>query len=271
MRLYTFNISHFAEKARWALDRTGIRYEERVLLPGPHIPTVRRLRQGTTSVPALVDDGRAIQGSSRIIDYIDDRYLEPEHRLTPAEPELRAKTLELEGWLDAEIGETVRRIFYQHALPHRELVGMLFAQRGPWWAKTFYGLAYPKIARVIRRMYDINEMTAAADAERLRVALGKLDEMLARSPYLLGNCFTRADLTLAALTAPIWRPAEHSTPWPARALYPDSLRSWMDELSRFRVRDHALRVYREHRRATMSAALAAMKTHRDDAGARAWR
>ena len=57
MRLYTFNISHFAEKARWALDRTGIRYQERVLLPGPHIPTMRRLRQGATSVPALVDEG----------------------------------------------------------------------------------------------------------------------------------------------------------------------------------------------------------------------
>jgi hypothetical protein len=32
--------------------------------------------------------------------------------------------------------------------------------------------------------------------------------------------FTRADLTLAALTAPIWRPSEHPTRWPAEALYP---------------------------------------------------
>jgi glutathione S-transferase len=52
-------------------------------------------------------------------------------------------------------------------------------------------------------MYDINETTAAADAERLRVAFGRLDEILARGPYLLGDRFTRADLTLAALTAPI--------------------------------------------------------------------
>ena len=260
MRLYTFNISHFAEKARWALDRTGIRYQERVLVPGPHIPTMRRLRQGTTSVPALVDEGRAIQGSNRIIDYIDERYLEPEHRLTPAEPELQEKARELERWLDAEIGETVRRFFYQHALPHRELVGTLFTQRGPWWAKMFYGVAYPKIARAIRGMYDINEVTAAADAERLRVACGRLDEMLARGPYLLGNRFTRADLTLAALTAPIWRPSEHPTQWPAKALYPDLLQRWMDELSRSPIREHVLRMYREHRRATPRAAPAMTTT-----------
>ena len=36
LKLYTFNISHFSEKARWALDYEGILYEERVLLPGPH-------------------------------------------------------------------------------------------------------------------------------------------------------------------------------------------------------------------------------------------
>jgi glutathione S-transferase len=257
MRLYTFNISHFAEKARWALDRTGIRYQERVLLPGPHILTIRRLRQGATSVPALVDEGRAIQGSSRIIDYIDEHYLEPDRRLTPAAPELQKQAFELEGWLDAEIGEAVRRFFYHHALPHRELVGMLFTQRGPWWGEMYCGLAYREITRAIRGMYDINETTAAADAERAHVAFGRLDQMLARGPYLLGDRFTRADLTLAALTAPIWRPSEHPTRWPSEALYPDVLRKWIDEMSRFRIRDHAFRMYREHRRATARAAPAA--------------
>jgi glutathione S-transferase len=250
MRLYTFNISHFAEKARWALDRTGIGYEERVLLPGPHVPTIRRLRQGATSVPALVDGDRSIQGSSRIIDYIDERCLDPQHRLTPAEPELQKQALELERWLDAEIGEAARRFFYHHALPHREFVGALFTQRGPWWGKLFYRLAYPKIAQAIRVMYDIDETTAAADAERVLAAYRRLDEMLARSPYLLGERFTRADLTLAALTAPIWRPPEHPTRWPSESLYPDVLRKWIDQLSRFRIREHALRMYREQRRAT---------------------
>lgn len=254
MRLYTFNISHFAEKARWALDRTGLRYEERVLLPGPHIPIIRRLGQGATSVPALVDEGRAIQGSSRIIDYIDEHWLDPADRLTPSEPELEKQARELEHWLDDEIGEMGRRFFYYHALAHREFVGPLFTQRGPWWGKVFYGLAYPAISKRIRQMYDVNATTAATAAERVTVAYQRLDDMLARGPYLVGDRFTRADLTLAALTAPMWRPPEHPTQWPSESLYPDVVRKRIDQLSRFRVREHALRMYRELRRSTTSSA-----------------
>ncbi len=47
LRLYTFNVSHFSEKARWALDYEGISYEERVLLPGPHQFLTRRIAPRT--------------------------------------------------------------------------------------------------------------------------------------------------------------------------------------------------------------------------------
>ena len=40
-RLYTFTISHFAEKARWSLDYKGIRYQEKRLVPGSHVPIVK--------------------------------------------------------------------------------------------------------------------------------------------------------------------------------------------------------------------------------------
>ena len=46
-RLYTFTISHFAEKARWALDYKGIHYQEKRLVPGSHIPIVKRMAPGT--------------------------------------------------------------------------------------------------------------------------------------------------------------------------------------------------------------------------------
>ena len=49
LKLYTFNISHFSEKARWALDYEGIPYEERVLLPGPHQLVTRRVAQRTVT------------------------------------------------------------------------------------------------------------------------------------------------------------------------------------------------------------------------------
>ena len=47
LKLYTFNLSHFSEKARWALDYEGISYEERMLLPGPHQLVTRRMAPRT--------------------------------------------------------------------------------------------------------------------------------------------------------------------------------------------------------------------------------
>jgi glutathione S-transferase len=250
IQLYTFTISHFAEKGRWALDRTGRAYEERVLVPGPHMRTLRRLGLAKTTVPTLVDDGKAIQGSGAIIDYIDERWLDAERRLTPGDTELGERSRDLERWLDAEVGEAARRVFYHHALPRRELVASLFGQRGPWWSKVFLKLAYPLIANRIRRKYAITAENVAADRERLMAAFRRLDDMLAKGPYLLGDRFGRADLTLAALTAPIWRPPEHPTRWPDVALLPEELQRWIDELGRFRIREHALRMYREHRSET---------------------
>ena len=46
-RLYTFTISHFAEKARWALDYKRIHYQEKRLVPGSHVPIVKRMAPST--------------------------------------------------------------------------------------------------------------------------------------------------------------------------------------------------------------------------------
>ena len=108
-RLYTFTISHFAEKARWSLDYKGIHYQEKRLVPGSHVLFVKRIAP-STFVPVLQDAGRIIQGSSAIIDYVDEH--SPEPPLTPADPSERQRTLELERWLDCEFGERVRRVFF---------------------------------------------------------------------------------------------------------------------------------------------------------------
>jgi hypothetical protein len=65
----------------------------------------------------------------------------------------------------------------------------------------------------------------------------------------VGDRFGRADLTLAALAAPLWHPPEHCTRWPPDEAYPAPLRELRAELGRWRARDHVLRMYREHRAA----------------------
>jgi glutathione S-transferase len=240
LRLYTFQISHFAEKARWALDWKGVEYQERRLLPGPHLMVTRRLGK-VTSVPILMSDGQVVQGSSAIIDFADERW--PERPLTSQTASERDREQELERWLDDELGAPVRRVFYFHALGEPDLVRPLFTQRGPWWGRLFYRA----VARRIRAVYKIDADTAEQDRQRVEAVFARVDQLLEGRRYLVGDRFGRADLTLAALAAPLWHPPEHCTRWPPDEAYPARLRAIRAELGRWRARDHVLRMYRQHR------------------------
>src|SRR5688572_1121231 len=112
LRLSTFVISHFSEKARWALDFEGLSYSERRLLPGPHIPVIRRMASSTT-VPVLEHAGRVVQGSSAILDYIER---ELGHRRLAPEPADASRCAELEARVDRAFGLGVQRIFYHDLL-----------------------------------------------------------------------------------------------------------------------------------------------------------
>jgi glutathione S-transferase len=245
LRLYTFAISHFAEKARWALDYKGIQYEEKRLVPGSHIPIIKRIAPRTT-VPVLVDGERVIQGSSAIIDHVD--VLMAERPLTPRDASERERASELEPWLDRELGEPLRRVLYHYALDRPELVISLFTQGTPWWGKAFCRVAFPLLKNRIRTMYKINAENVALDKERVAKAFERIDALLASSAFLAGDHFSRADITLAALTAPIWSPGEHPLRWPAAERYPQEIRDFRGQFAGTRARDHVLRAYRDYRR-----------------------
>lgn len=82
MKLYEFAIPHYCEKLRWALDYKGIAYERRVLAPGPSAPKLYLL-SGATMVPVIDDNGRRMNGSADIIDYLEQHY--PRPSLYPAD------------------------------------------------------------------------------------------------------------------------------------------------------------------------------------------
>jgi len=51
--LYIFNISHYCEKARWALDYFGIEHEVRHVMVGTHRRIAKKLGAKRGSVPFL--------------------------------------------------------------------------------------------------------------------------------------------------------------------------------------------------------------------------
>lgn len=218
--LYQFAISHYCEKIRWALDFKKLEYRARNLLPGPHVFTAKRLA-GDSAVPILVHDGKVIQNSSDIITYLDATF--PQYALTPVEEEQRREALEWEHYLDREVGVHVRRYCYHSLLEHPSVLIPLFTHGGPWYGGMMYRIIFPQLRKVMRQAMNIDERTAQLSRKRVERAIDRINAGLQGRSYLVGDRFTRADLTAAALLAPLWRPQQYGLDWPARL--PETLES----------------------------------------------
>ena len=249
-RLYVFTLSHYCEKARWACDRKGMPYRLVTLLPGAHLVTMRRFARNS-QVPLLVHGRQVIQDSSAIIDYLDSLY--PAEPLTPADPAAAASARAWETELDRELGETVRRIFYHHALQHPRHLAAEYSLGGPFWSSWFYALALRPVVRAVGKLYEVTPENVARDLARLESLFARLDRHFAAHRYLAGETFSRADLTLAALAAGLLRPPEHpASRFPNRTVLP----SWVEQIQRFRDSATAERVrelYRDERRVSQAS------------------
>ena len=247
IKLYTFTVSHFSEKARWALDYEGVPYEEKVLVPGPHQLVTRRVAR-RTEVPLLEHEGRYVQGSSAIIDCIADRL--GGTKLTPADPAERAEAIELEKKLDKVFGRGVQQVLYSVLLKNRHTVIDLWSAGGPRWASAFYALAFPMVASAVKRMYKTGDAEGVAKAkERFSTTFDELDEVLSRQRYFGGDMPNRVDITVAALLAPVCRVPEHRVKWPAM---PTELADFEASLRGRPTWNHVLRMYRDHRKPARS-------------------
>ena len=84
-KLYLFAISHYCEKARWALDYLEIEHELVHSAPGLHMQLSKKWSLPATSLPILETGEGVIQGSAAIIDWAESitrtsRSLTPEQQ-----------------------------------------------------------------------------------------------------------------------------------------------------------------------------------------------
>jgi len=99
--LITFGVSHFCEKARWALDWHDIDYEEISWPPGLHQILAKRCGAKDTSLPIVRERerDRVVQGSGAIIDWADDNAEDKSRRLTQeGSVEIEERADEIIGW-----------------------------------------------------------------------------------------------------------------------------------------------------------------------------
>ena len=245
--LITIPISHYCEKARWALDWAGIKYEERAHLQVLHwIPVARA--GGRKTAPVLVWGDRVFADSAEIVEEASAK-APPGRGLFPDDPAAAAEVRALQGDFDARLGPEGRRWMYFGLRGRREIAIAYGCTGVPAWQRRALPFAYPVASRIIDRYLDVTPATAARSEAEVRVTFDAVAERLGDGrPYLCGERFSAADLTFASLSAPLLMPPEYGVPLPQPDELPTAMATTVRELREHPAGAHALRMFREERR-----------------------
>lgn len=228
--LWHIGVSHFSEKARWALAWKGVEHQRREPPPGSHMLFALWWSKGQTKTfPVLEMDGERLLESSDIIAALERKY--PEPPLYPEDPVERRRALDLEARFDEDLGPAVRLIGWHHMRKDKELLGQLAEMTLPGplggfpparagastFASTFANL----------RFRVSSEEAESAARRTVLELLDLIEDELGDGQYLVGDAFSVADLTAASLLYPFVLPPEGPS---AIAGVPATAKPFNDEL-----------------------------------------
>ena len=245
-RLLTIPISHFCEKARWALERAGIEYDEERHVQGVH--RVVSLRAGGSgTLPVLLAEDGVFAESEDILRWADAR-LEPEQRLFPEEAELRHEVVRLSRHFDDALGPDARRLMYAHMMQRKHELLPINNQGVPAWEARALSLVWPVARPFASRELGIGPTTIRDDDPLVRSELDEVAELLADGRrYLCGNRFTAADLTFAALAAAVIIPPGYGVVLPQEDELSGPIAAVVRSFREHPAGAFALELFRTHR------------------------
>ena len=235
-------LSHYNEKARWALDYKGIVHRRRVVGLDFYWRSWRATGQGKTPI-LFLPDGRAVHDSTRIIETLEQ--MRPEPALYPADPAQRRRALDLEEFFDEALGPSIRASLLTPLFRHDPEIGLRVIMTG--MSKNFSRLR--PFARLVpglyRKRHQMRDDALEADREKVRMALDRMEHERDGRPYLVGDAFSVADLTAAALISPVLQPPQIQ--YPIEVELPGYAREYRDNLLRHPAFDWARGIYARHR------------------------
>ena len=252
--LVTIPISHFCEKARWALDRAGVEYTEKRHIQLVHWAAVKRAGGGMTA-PVLRTQEGVYAESPAILAYADE-HTPAERRLYPADDGVRAEVVALERRYDGVLGPEGRRWLYDQVFTDARRYAPWNLTGVPAWERRMFPFVLAPAKLVIRRYLGVN-------ADAVRDAIVRVDEefdavaqrLSDGRRYLAGDRFSAADLTFAALAAPCVAPPVYGTPLPQPADMHDEMRTAVLRWRAHPAGAFALRMFAEERPAPKVTAL----------------
>jgi len=168
--------SPWSERVRWALEWKRVPYARRAYQPLAGEEELRRTT-GLSTVPVLLADGEVVGDSDAALAWLEGRH--PSPALVPEDPRLRAQ---VRAW---EIAAT------ESMAPAARLVMI-----GRWKARGMQPFADHFAAK-----YGWSPAEEARTQRLLGGLVADLARAVASSPYLVGNGFTGADMTVACMVA----------------------------------------------------------------------
>jgi glutathione S-transferase len=249
--LWHIELSHYNEKARWALDFKGIPHARRVPLPGfGHRVRAAALTRGAHArLPVLDLDGRRIGDSTAIIAALEA--YRPDPALYPEDPGERAFALGLEDDFDERLGPAVRRFVWFHTLPDPDATAAaLFTAPSPG-RERLLRLTHPVARRAVSADYGIDAQSAEQARATILATADEVEARLAGGEHLVDERFGVADLAGAALFTPLLAPPER--PY-APATVPEPVLALREELEARVAGAWVSEMYARHRGAWVPAA-----------------
>jgi glutathione S-transferase len=176
-RLFTIPASHPGWTVRLMLERKGIPYTRVDLVKIVSIPVVRVLGFPGTTVPALILDGRRIQGSRSIARELDVAV--PEPPLFPADPAERARVEEAEAWGDEVLQGVARRLAWNLLAKDSGPVRSYLEGARLGVPLTVAARTAPPIAKLAARFDRADDARAIADLAALPELIDRIDGYVA--------------------------------------------------------------------------------------------
>jgi glutathione S-transferase len=192
--LYVIPGSHPSMAVRLMLERKGVEYKRRDLMPVISKGVVRAAGFPSTTVPALKLDGQKIQGSIPIARELDR--LRPEPPLLPGDPDRRAAVEAAESWGDDTLQSLTRRILWNGINRDHSSIGT-YAEGARLGIPI--GVATKTAAPIIAAAVRINKASddnVRADLAALPGSLERIDDWIEEG-VLGGEDVNAADLQIA--------------------------------------------------------------------------
>jgi glutathione S-transferase len=179
LRLIELYPSPFSERVRWALEYKGLQYERRSYLPIAG-EAEHRQRTGIATAPVLLAGDEIIGDSNRALTWLERRH--PTPSLLPADARLRAQVRAWEAFASETLAPYARLGFIGRAK----------------------ALGIQPLADHFAAKYHWSEAEEARAVALLADLLPDLARAVDSAPYLVGDTFTRADLTMVCMLATVF-------------------------------------------------------------------